>query len=95
MDLVQVPHELLPQAPRQANGVRHDGQSRQNGLSNGKATTNGNKTNGVSNGNCNKLVALCEDGSLWEQWHSIESANVPDNGEWFQIHSQNIETNHE
>ena len=45
--------------------------------------------NGVSNGNCNKLVALCEDGSLWEQWHSIESANVPDNGEWFQIHSQN------
>ena len=45
--------------------------------------------NEVSNGNCNKLIALCEDGSLWEQWHSIESANVPDNGEWFQIHSHN------
>lgn len=41
---------------------------------------------GPNNGDCNKLVALCEDGSLWEQWHSNGFANVPTDGLWYQTH---------
>jgi hypothetical protein len=37
---------------------------------------------GPNNGSCSKLIALCEDGSLWEQWHSFGYANVPEDGLW-------------
>jgi hypothetical protein len=38
---------------------------------------------GPNNGDCNKLVALCKDGSLWEQWHSMGYSNVPNDGLWY------------
>ncbi len=40
---------------------------------------------GVNNGDCNQLVALCEDGSVWCQFHSMGYSNVPADGEWFNI----------
>jgi hypothetical protein len=40
---------------------------------------------GVNNGDCNQLVALCEDGSVWGQWHSMGYSNVPSDGEWFNV----------
>ena len=36
----------------------------------------------VNNGQCHSLFALCEDGTIWQQWHSLESANVPQDGLW-------------
>lgn len=45
---------------------------------------------GPNNGECHKLVALCEDGTLWEQWHSMGFANVPTDGAWHQLSSPNI-----
>ena len=44
---------------------------------------------GPNNGDCYKLIALCEDGSLWEQWHSMGYANVPTDGLWYPIHEPN------
>jgi len=46
---------------------------------------------GPNNGDCNKLIALCEDGSLWEQWHSMGYANVPTDGLWYPNHKPNAE----
>ena len=39
----------------------------------------------VNNGQCHSLFALCEDGTIWQQWHSLESANVPQDGLWHPI----------
>lgn len=44
---------------------------------------------GPNNGDCHKLIALCEDGSLWEQWHSMGYANVPNDGLWYPLHGPN------
>lgn len=44
---------------------------------------------GPSNGPCHKLVALCEDGTIWEQWHSMGFANVPTDCGWHQLSSPN------
>tara|TARA_R110000868_G_scaffold409313_1_gene694556 strand:- start:1726 stop:1929 length:204 start_codon:yes stop_codon:yes gene_type:complete len=46
---------------------------------------------GPNNGDCNKLIALCEDGSLWEQWHSMEYANVPNDGMWYPNYEPNVD----
>lgn len=40
---------------------------------------------GPNNGDWNQLVALCEDGSIWGQCHSMGYSNVPTDGEWFNI----------
>ena len=42
-----------------------------------------------NNGDCHKIIALCEDGSLWEQWHSMGHANVPNDGLWRPLHGPN------
>ena len=39
----------------------------------------------VNNGQCHALLALCEDGTIWQQWHSLESANVPQDGLWYPV----------
>lgn len=39
----------------------------------------------VNNGQCHSLFALCEDGTIWQQWHSLESANVPQDGLWHPV----------
>lgn len=44
---------------------------------------------GPNNGDCNKLIALCEDGSLWEQWHSMGYSNVPTDGLWYPNYEPN------
>jgi hypothetical protein len=46
---------------------------------------------GPNNGDCHKLIALCEDGSLWGQWHSMGYANVPTDGLWYPNHEPNDE----
>lgn len=46
---------------------------------------------GPNNGECHKLVALCADGTIWEQWHSLGFANVPTDGAWHQLSSPNKE----
>lgn len=46
-------------------------------------------SSGPNNGECHKLVVLCEDGTLWEQWHSMGYANVPADGAWHQLSSPN------
>ena len=33
-----------------------------------------------------ELLALCEDGSLWMQFHSNGRANVPSDGRWHEMH---------
>ena len=38
-----------------------------------------------NNGDCSMLIALCEDGSLWQQWHSFGFANVPTDERWRKI----------
>jgi len=49
---------------------------------------------GPNNGECHKLVALLEDGTIWEQWHSMGFANVPTDGAWHQLSSPNHRISH-
>lgn len=40
-----------------------------------------------NNGDYNKLIVLCEDGSMWEQYHSSGYSNVPTDMLWHLIPS--------
>lgn len=42
---------------------------------------------GPNNGDYNKLIVLCEDGSMWEQYHSSGYSNVPTDMLWHLIPS--------
>jgi photosystem II stability/assembly factor-like uncharacterized protein len=41
---------------------------------------------GPNNGQYVELIALCEDGSLWKQYRSNGTANVPTGDEWHLMH---------
>ena len=40
----------------------------------------------INNGDFVELVALCEDGSMWIQFHSNGYANVPTDNQWRMLH---------
>ena len=40
---------------------------------------------GANNGDFVELIALCEDGSLWVQYRSNGYANVPSDGQWYEL----------
>jgi hypothetical protein len=42
----------------------------------------------ANNGDYTELIALCEDGSLWTQYHSNGYANVPNDNRWYQLHPE-------
>jgi len=38
-----------------------------------------------------ELFALCEDGSIWVQYHSSGFSNVPTDGKWYSCNSASVE----
>jgi hypothetical protein len=45
---------------------------------------------GVNNGDYCTLIALCADGSVWEQYHSNGYSNVPTDMLWRELHEPNV-----